>query len=344
MGLPNQMRDIRSLLDSIDPQQIEDLIAQEARAQIAIIGPVNAGKSTLFNQLQGQQMSRVSAVPGTTTEAISERFGPFWLVDTPGFDEIAGSARALTAGQALDGSNVAVLVLDAMAGIRQADKDLLDQVRARGLPVVVVLNKLDLVGKDADRAVRDAERKLGLPVIGISAKKGTNIAEQFIPALIDAHPRMAVSVGRALPRYRRRAARRIIRDSSLLAMAIGAEPVPGLAVPFLIAIQVRMLLRLAAVYGEGWNVSRARELISAAAGGFAIRYAAQELAKLLPAIGWAAAGFAYLTGTAALGNVAIVFFENQGKLQAEELRSLYKRFRRQRKDTEAELISDESAG
>ncbi|GAB4477309.1 MAG: hypothetical protein Kow00124_20380 [Anaerolineae bacterium] len=340
MSLPTRMKDIQRFMETLDLREIEAQVAAEARAQIAIIGPVNSGKSTLFNQLKGKKLSTVSAVPGTTTEALSERFGPFWLVDTPGFGEVAGTDRATLALQALDQADVAVLVLDAAAGVRQSDADLFAQVRAHGVPVVVVLNKIDLLKGDLKPVLRDAELKLRTPIIPISAKYGTGVAQELIPALIDAHPRMAVTIGRALPRYRRQAARRIIRESGGLAAVVGAEPVPGLSIPVLIAIQVRLLLRLAAIYGETMSAARARELIGAIAGGLAIRYGAQELAKLVPGAGWLAAGFAAATGTVALGNAAIVFFENVGKIHPADLREVYKRFRWRRREAEAELLEE----
>lgn len=343
MNLPTRMRDSRNLLESLDLRQIEAAIAEEARAQLVIIGPVNSGKSTLFNQLKGQKVSDVSPVPGTTTTPLTERFGPFWLVDTPGMDEAAGAERAQQALGALDRADVVILVLDASAGLRQSDVDLHRQVQALGLPVVPVLNKIDLLKRDVDAVLRDAERKLGAPLIPISAKKGTNVAGQLIPAVIDAHPRMAVTIGRHLPQYRKKAAGRVIRESGVIAALVGAEPVPGLAIPLLIAVQVRMLLRLAAIYGHEMSADRARELIGAIAGGIAIRYGAQELAKLIPGPGWLVAGAVAGTGTVALGNTAIVFF-NQS-LSPAELRKVYRRVRwkLRRGAPDTETNDDESA-
>jgi Fe2+ transport system protein B len=80
-----------------------------------------------------------------------------------------------------------------------------------GLPVVVALNKIDLVRHDLKQVLRDVEYKLQTPVIPISAKNGKGIADQLIPAIIESHPRMAVTVGRALPRYRKIAAARVMR-------------------------------------------------------------------------------------------------------------------------------------
>jgi small GTP-binding protein len=340
MSLPTRLRDARRFINTLDLRQIESSIAEEARAQLIIVGPVNSGKSTLFNQLKGKPISAVSAVPGTTKKVIAEQFGPFWLIDTPGFDELVGEQRAALALDAIQRADVAILVLDAGAGIRESDRRLYRELRAQGLSVVVALNKIDLIRKDIKAVQRDVEAKFNVPVIPISARLGTGIADQLIPAVIDSHPRMAVTVGRALPRYRKLAAGRIIRESSALAVVIGAEPIPGLSLPFLIAVQVRMLLRLAAIFGETMSVARARELVSAIAGGVAIRYAAQELAKFLPGLGSVAAAVASGTGTMALGQAAVVFFVNSQKLTAEELRSLYKRIRWRGKKVKAELVEN----
>jgi small GTP-binding protein len=338
MNLPTRLRDTRKLLESLDFRQIEAAVAQEARAQLVIIGPVNSGKSTLFNQLKGQQVSPVSAVPGTTRDLVSEQFGPFWLIDTPGVGEIAGGANTAKALQALDRADVVLLILDASAGVRQADLDLYETARGAGLAVVVVLNKIDLIKRDLKAVIGDAEHQLGVPVIAISAKKGTNVAHDLIPAIIDAHPRMAVTVGRALPRFRKLAARRTIRDSSMMAAVVGAEPIPGVDIPLLIAVQVRMLLRLAMIYGEDMSAARARELMGAIAGGIAIRYGAQELAKIIPGPGWLIAGAVAATGTAALGNATIAFLEQQ--LSPAQLRNLYKRIRWRRKQTDRQPPED----
>lgn len=337
MKLPTSLRDARNLLESLDLRQIESAVAQEARAQLVIVGPVNSGKSTLFNQLKGQKLSPVSAVPGTTTDLIAERFGPFWLVDTPGLDEAQGSERARKALAALDHADVVVLVLDAAAGVRQSDVKLYQDVRALGMPVIVALNKIDLIGHDLKAVQRHVEERLSAPVVPISAKKGTNIAAQLIPAIIDAHPRMAVTIGRALPRFRTVAVRRVIRESALLAALVGAEPLPGLDIPLLIGVQVRLLLRLAAIYGQDMSAARARELLGAIAGGVAIRYGAQELAKIIPGPGWLIAGLAAASGTTALGHAAAAFFDQ--KLSPQQLRAFYRRIR-WRRQGEATLTED----
>jgi small GTP-binding protein len=328
MGLsqtPGSLRDLRNFFSRLESQ-----VAQEAESEIAIVGPVNSGKSTLFNKLQGKTLSKTSAVPGTTREIFSERFGPFRLVDTPGFGEVAGVDRANIARQAVSLADLVVLVLDAAAGVRQEDADLYAELRRTGVAVVVALNKVDLIRHDLHSVMYDVEKRLRTPVIPISAKTGMGIAERLIPAIIDSHPQMAVTVGRALPAFRRLAARRVIRQSVSAAAVLGLEPVPILAIPLLIAVQIRLLLRLGTIYGEPIDARRARELLTAIAGGVAIRYAAQEIAKLLPVAGWLVAAVVAASGTWALGRVAVLFFESGGKLSPEQMRAAYRRLRRRR--------------
>lgn len=327
---PSSLRDLRNFFSRLEAQ-----VAQEAEAEIAIVGPVNSGKSTLFNRLQGRALSQTSAVPGTTRELISERFGPFRLVDTPGFGEVAGVDRANIARQAVSLADLIVLVLDAAAGVRQEDADLYAELRRTGAAVVVALNKVDLIRHDLESVLYDVEKRLRTPVIPISAKTGKGIAERLVPAIIDSHPRMAVAVGRSLPAFRKLAARRVIRQSLSAAAVLGLEPVPLLAIPLLVAVQIRMLLRLGTIYGEPVNARRARELLTAIAGGVVIRYATQEIAKLLPIAGWVIAAAVAASGTWALGRVAILYFESGGQLSPEQMRGMYRRLRRRRHRDEA---------
>jgi uncharacterized protein (DUF697 family) len=112
------------------------------------------------------------------------------------------------------------------------------------------------------------------------------------------------------------------------------EPVPGLDIPLLIGVQLRMMLRLAAIYGEKISVKRARELVSAIAGSYGLRYLAQFVAKFIPLAGWLVSAVVWGTGTLTLGSVAMVFFDNRGNLSPAQLRSLYRRIRWKRKGQE----------
>ncbi|HNS50728.1 MAG TPA: GTP-binding protein [Anaerolineae bacterium] len=337
--LPATLAEIRRLFDAFDWTSMAHQVEEETLTHVAIVGPVNSGKSTLFNFLKGHDISPVGAVPGTTRTLLNEQWGPFTLVDTPGFGEVDGVDRAGTALSGIDSANVIVLVLDAGAGVRQTDFALLHRLRATNKPVIAVLNKIDLLGKEWGAVLEHARTTLNEPnLIPISAKKGTNIAELLLPRVVDAHPALAVSIGRAIPAYRRHACVKVIRAAAAINAVVGLEPVPGLDIPFLLASQARMVLRIAAIYGEPMSTQHAKELIATIAGGVALRYLGQEGAKLLPAAGWVVAAGVAAAGTYAMGQVAVQYFEHNKTLTPEQMQALYRRKRRRR---ERELAKGE---
>jgi len=328
ISLPTRLADLRGLFQALEWDRLSMQVEQEAHAHLAIVGPVNSGKSTLFNRIKGRKASAVKAVPGTTKGLVTEEFGPFTLVDTPGFGEVGGVDRAAVARSAAENADVAVLVLDASAGLRQSDYELYEALRASGVPVVVALNKTDLIKRDLSDALEDVERKLGRRVVPISAKTGAGVGDGLLPAIVESHPWMAVALGRALPDFRRSLSLRVVRSASVLNAIIAAEPIPGLDIPFLLASQVRMVLRVAAIFGESLSVRHARELLTAMAGSVALRYLASQVGKLVPVLGWLVGAFVTGLGTWAMGRVAVAYFESGKQLTPQQLRQRYKRLLR----------------
>lgn len=339
--LPSRLADLRGLLQALDWDQLSLAVQREAAARLAIVGPVNSGKSTLFNLLKGRKTSAVTAVPGTTRGVIEERLGPFILVDTPGFGEVGGVDRAQIAQHAAQQADVIVLLLDAAGGLRQSDYETYQSLRETGKPLVVTVNKVDLVQRDLRAVLEDVYSKLGVVPIPISARTGAGVAEQLIPAIVNAHPWMAVALGRELPAYRRLLTHRLIRSAAILNGLIAAEPVPGLDVPFLLAGQVRMVLRIAAIYGESLSVRHARELLTTIAGGVALRFLATQLAKVIPGPGWVVGGVVAGLGTWAIGHVAALYFEGGKQLTPAQLRQKYRRLQHRPRKGLADLARSE---
>lgn len=322
--LPSRLSDIRSLLQALDWDSLSFQVESEAHARLAIVGPVNSGKSTLFNLIKGRKVSTVKAVPGTTRGLVTEAVGPFALVDTPGFGEVGGVNRADIARLAVETADVVVLVLDAAAGLRKSDHELYESLRAGKVPLVVALNKVDLIKPDLDAALADVEHKMGTTVVPISAKTGEGVAQALLPAVVEAHPWMAVALGRALPPYRRLLCGRLIRSAAVLNAIIAAEPIPGIDIPLLLASQVRLVLRIAAIHGESLSVRHARELLTTMAGSIGLRYAASQLGKLVPVLGWIVGAVVTGFGTWAIGRVALAYFEGGKRLTPGQLRERYR--------------------
>jgi small GTP-binding protein len=154
-------------------------IALGDKHTVAIVGPANAGKSTLYNQLVRAPGDRalVSAVPGTTRQNQLSDAGLFSIVDTPGADAVGKvgeeeKTRALNAAAAAD---FLVVVFDAGPGIGRGEQELYREFAALEKPMLVVLNKIDLVRREQSKVVDRAATNLGLAageVVPISARDG----------------------------------------------------------------------------------------------------------------------------------------------------------------------------
>ncbi len=155
------------------------------RIHIGFFGRRNAGKSSLVNSVTGQELSVVSEVGGTTTDPVYKAMellpmGPVMIIDTPGFDDEGslGELRVKKTKQILDRTDVAVLVVDLLAGITQCDMQLLALFREREIPYIIAVNKCDLAGA-ADRRIEapDASYREGWDPVYVSAGQKEHIHE-----------------------------------------------------------------------------------------------------------------------------------------------------------------------
>lgn len=122
------------------------------RVHIGFFGLRNAGKSSLVNRVTGQTLSIVSEVRGTTTDPVRKAMellpvGPVVIIDTPGLDDegALGEERVRRTRRVLDQTDIAVLVVDAAAGLSRADRELMQLFEGKRIPFVVAMNKADLV-------------------------------------------------------------------------------------------------------------------------------------------------------------------------------------------------------
>ena len=334
--LPGNISLVRDFMTAVNWKTAQGEIQWALTSKIALVGLPNTGKSTLFNTLKGQRLSPVSPEAGTTKMLIRGAFGPFALIDTPGhLPDIMDKG--------VKEASVILLLLDGTRGFRKEDEELYKAVKHAGKPIIVVVNKIDAMTSDPEDLCDDLMVKLDIEeAVPISAMNGTNVTEDLIPAMIDASPEAAVVIGRELPAYRREAVAKIVRNSVLLSLAAGLEPVPLIDIPILLGTQIRMVLRIAAIYGEPMTASRAREVVASITVGLALRYGAEELAKLVPFGGDLISGAIAAAGTWALGQVATEYFEGGKKLSTQQLRKMFKNFYKiyRAADARQELLLD----
>ncbi len=145
------------------------------RTHIAFFGCRNAGKSSVVNAVTGQDLAVVSETKGTTTDPVSKSMellplGPVVIIDTPGFDDTGalGDLRVRKTKQTLNKTDIAVLVVDAAAGMNEFDKQLLSLFQEKEIPYLIVFNKCDLLKTIPEES--DS-------VLYVSATEKTNIHE-----------------------------------------------------------------------------------------------------------------------------------------------------------------------
>jgi len=172
----------------------EKAVEKDEMIAVAIVGRPNVGKSTLFNTLIGVERAIVHDQAGTTRDAIDTvietELGPMRFVDTAGMrrkarisedTEYYSLVRAL---DAIDKADIALLVIDSTVGVTHQDQRLSERIDAAGCPIVVVLNKWELIDSDdRELLVGQVGRKLGFladpPLMKISALSGKGVHRLF---------------------------------------------------------------------------------------------------------------------------------------------------------------------
>jgi GTP-binding protein len=178
-------------------EDVEEDEPEERTFSVALVGRPNVGKSTLFNRLIGEDRAVVHDLPGTTRDTIDTVVdtpdGPIRFVDTAGMrrkakiDEGTEYYSLVRALQAVDRSDVAMLIIDATVGVTAQDQRLAERIDAAGSPVVIILNKWEMLDAEqrADVAYQISDRLHFVgeaPVLKLSALTGKGV-HKLLPAL-----------------------------------------------------------------------------------------------------------------------------------------------------------------
>lgn len=175
------------------PENDED---EEEIINVAVIGKPNAGKSSLINNISGEERSIVSDVAGTTRDAIDTRitneYGTFNFIDTAGLrrkskvEDIIEKYSVLRAKMAIERSDVCVIMIDGVDGFTEQDSKVAGLALEQGKACIIAVNKWDIVDKDGHtmdayrkRLMNDFSFMSYAPIIFISAKTGQRIDRLF---------------------------------------------------------------------------------------------------------------------------------------------------------------------
>jgi GTP-binding protein len=207
LGIGDLLDAVISRLPVVGPERVPDDTETEtdveAETSIAVVGRPNVGKSSLMNRLLREDRVMVSATPGTTRDAIDEvvqwHQRRFRIVDTAGIrrpGRVAGGGQVeavsvVRARHAMEQADVAVLVVDASAGVGKRDASVAGEAEAAGCGLIIAANKWDLVkgrgpnfAKEFDEQLRDALKFADyVPVVHLSALTGDR-TQRLLP-LVD---------------------------------------------------------------------------------------------------------------------------------------------------------------
>ncbi len=185
---------IGDLLDQVIshfPEEIEEEVDPDI-IKIAVVGRPNVGKSSLVNNLLGEERVIVSNIPGTTRDAIDTNFEHdgkhYIIIDTAGMrrkgriEELTEQYSVSRSLRAVDRSDVILMLMDATEGVTEQDKKIAGYAHEAGKGIILIVNKWDLIEKD-DKTMnvfeKDIREELGFmqyaPTLFISAKTGQRI-------------------------------------------------------------------------------------------------------------------------------------------------------------------------
>jgi GTP-binding protein len=179
----------QALLGALPPPADTEVEAEASDVvpRLALIGRPNAGKSSLLNRLSGEERSLVDDRPGTTRDPVDARIEykgqPYFVVDTAGIrrrskvEEGIESASVMQSLRAISRAHVVALLCDAAEGVAEQDARLLGLVADRARPIVVGMNKMDLLDAgQRKRALEQAKSELHFapwaPIVPFSNKTG----------------------------------------------------------------------------------------------------------------------------------------------------------------------------
>ncbi|WXR60769.1 [FeFe] hydrogenase H-cluster maturation GTPase HydF [Peptostreptococcaceae bacterium AGR-M142] len=165
---------------------------RSSRTHISLFGKTNAGKSSFINAITNQNLAIVSDVKGTTTDPVYKSIeilpiGPCVLIDTAGLDDEStlGNLRKEKTLEVLNKSDIALVLIDSNIGISDYDYFIIDQIKSKKIPYIIIFNKSDLKDLHEDY-IKEIENNLDTKIYKTSAinNKGINSIKKQISNLL----------------------------------------------------------------------------------------------------------------------------------------------------------------
>ncbi|MBB4826161.1 GTP-binding protein Era [Sporosarcina luteola] len=319
--------------DHIFREKSEEINEQlEREVLIALIGDVNAGKSSTINKLMGADVAQVGAKPGETQEVKQFVFRKnIIFVDTPGLDDIYSEHSAETM-KFYKKADVILFFLNA-AGTVLSETELasLKKIAKVNKDIVIVLNKID-AADDIPALVNYIKQHTGYQyaVTPISSRTGENIGmlQKEVLDILESKKKDILMAANMADKSA--IANRWILGAGASAATIGAVPIPGSDFIPLTALQVSLMLKLSTLYGKPISKDNAKELIIATIVGNIGKTVFRQIVKVIPGAGMVAGASVAGAMTIALGQAVKYAYENGIELTPKSLKPIYRKFLKKR--------------
>jgi small GTP-binding protein len=328
----------------VSDDAIEEMVASVRRRfsmkpKVAIAGFGNSGKSSLFNAIYGANVAKVSMkTDETVLTNTRERFG-IDFTDTPGIGTGKFSLEKVLEMCVLDVQHVVIHTLNGASAIAADDESLHEAIQRSQARRVTVVNKVDLLDeREQAEFAQSMLTRLGLgphDFLFVSAKRGTRVpalVQHIADILPDAMQDAFIAQQQADLDLKDKRVRALVYSKATVSAAVALLPIPVADFFLITPMQIAMVTAIGYFYSVDVNRERVFELFATLGAGFGFREASRQLVKLVPGYGTViSAGIAF-AGTVALGETAHVWFKNKMKLDADELKEVFRRTAAQAKE------------
>jgi len=301
---------------------------------IAMIGDINAGKSSTINQLMEAEVAEVGAKPGETIEIKKYVYkDKIIFVDTPGLDDIKSEHSKETLGFYKDADVILFFLNAAGTVLSETELASLNKISEFNKDIILVLNKIDAAEDIASlvKYVQD-HTYYRYPVTPISSRTGENMGmlQSEILQLLQTKKKDILMA--ANMRNKSATANKWILAAGGSAAGIGALPIPGTDFIPLTTLQVGLMLRLSTLYGKPISKDNAKELIIATVIGNIGKTIFRQIVKLVPGAGMVAGASVAAGMTIALGHAIKYAHEHDIAITEKSLMPIYNRFLKKNKN------------
>lgn len=332
--MDQEKKRLEAEFDRIFDEKSEEINQQLERAiLIAMIGDVNAGKSSTLNQLMGKPVANVGAKPGETVHVKKYAYKENILfVDTPGLDDIVQKHSEETLKFYKEADVILFFLNAAGTVLSETERASLEQISKVNQDIILVLNKIDAAEDIPDlvKYVQD-HTKNQFVVTPISSRTGENmeLLQSEVLQILEVKKKdllMAANMAN-----KSAIANKWILAAGGSAAAIGATPIPGADFVPLTALQVGLMLRLSTLYDKRISKGNAKELIITTVVGNVGKTIFRQIIKVVPGAGMVAGASVAGAMTIALGHAVKYAYENNIELNAKSLKPIYELFLKREK-------------